>query len=120
MSVTQDKIAAGVARYLRAEMIPKIPDKGFRVILDAAAAMMEINPRIAESMLSNPLTAAVLRCTEDGLYDVETVGEALAQAAEIHGGLPVVIPAIPLISPTEKSLNFSANDIRAIVRNIAG
>ena len=120
MSVTQDKIATGMARYIRSEMMPKIPDRGFRVVLDAAAAMMEINPRIVESMLSSSLTAAVLRRTEDGLYDVETVSEALAQAAESQGGLPVVIPAIPLISPTEKSLNFSANDIRAIARSIAG
>ena len=120
MSVTQDKIATGVARYIRNEMMPKIPDKGFRVVLDAAAAMMEINPRIVESMLANPLTAAVLRRTEDGLYDMETVGEALAQAAESQGGLPVTIPAIPFISPTEKSLNFSANDIRALTRCIVG
>ena len=54
------------------------------------------------------------------MYDLDLVESALTRAMEAQGGLLVTIPAIPLISPHEKTMNFTANDIRTLKRYITG
>ena len=119
MQVTQAQIASGAARFIRNDVIPKIPDRGFRVVLDAAAAMAELSPQILDGLFKHPMAAVLLHPGENG-YDLDYLETALTSAVETHGGLPVVIPAIPLISREEKTLTFGAEDIRQLMRQIRG
>lgn len=119
MQVTQAQITSGAANFLRSEIIPKIPDKGFRVVLETAAAMVEMSPRIVDQVFRSPMVALLIQ-GQDGLYDLEHLEAALTKAMETHGGLTVTVPAIPLVSPTEKSMTFAAADIKSLMRYITG
>lgn len=119
MQVTKQQLLTGTANYVRAEMVPHVPDKGFRVVLEALAAMVELNPAALDKYLTGTVLAMVLQ-EKDGMYDLDLVESALTRAMEAQGGLLVTIPAIPLISPHEKTMNFTANDIRTLKRYITG
>lgn len=119
MQVTQAQITTGTANFLRSEIIPKIPDKGFKVVLETAAAMVEMSPKIVDRVFQSPMVALLIQ-GNDGLYDLEYLEAALTKAMEAHGGLTVTVPAIPLVSPTEKTMTFTAADIRTLMRYIQG
>lgn len=119
MQVTRQQILNGAANYIRSEMIPHIPDKSFRVILETLAAMVQMSPKAVDSFFENPMLSAVLQ-EKDGFYDLDIVESALVKATETYGGLELNVPKIPLLTKDEKTLTFSANDIRALKRNIEG
>lgn len=119
MQITRQQLLNGIAKYIRAEMIPHVPDKGFKVVLEAVAAMVEMRPQALDKLFDNPMVSAILQET-DGFYDLDVIETALAKAADTHGGLVLTVPSIPLLSKDEKTLSFSANDIRAIRRYIEG
>lgn len=119
MQITRQQMINGAAKYIRQEVIPHIPDKSVKVMLEALAASVEMSPQIANRYLDTPFVAAMLH-EQNGFYDLDAVEAALTKAMEAHGGLEVTIPAIPLISPQPKSMTFSANDIRALKRYMEG
>ena len=81
--------------------------------------MVELAPQAVDKYLSNPLVSAIMQ-EKDGMYDLDLVESALTRAMESQGGLQITIPAIPLISPNEKTMSFTANDIRTLKRYITG
>ena len=119
MQITRQQMLSGAARYIRGEVIPHIPDKGVKVMLEAMAAMVEMSPQTVSKYLDLPLVAAILQ-EKDGFYDLDMAEAALVKAMEDHGGLELTVPAIPLISPQPKSMTFTANDIRAMKRYMEG
>lgn len=119
MQITRQQMMSGAARYIRSEVIPHIPDKGVRVVLELLAGMVEMSPQAISKYLDMPLVAAVLQ-EKDGFYDLDMIEAALTKAMEAHGGLELTVPAIPLISPQPKSMTFTANDIRALKRYMEG
>ena len=119
MQVTKQQILNGTANYIREEMISRIPDKGFRVILEALAAIVQMAPQSIESFFENPMLATVMQ-EKEGLYDLSILESALTKATEAHGGLTISVPKIPLLTKDEKELTFSANDIKSIIRHIEG
>jgi hypothetical protein len=119
MQITRQQMLSGAARYIRGEVIPHIPDRGVKVVLDAFAGMVEMAPQAVSKYLDMPIVAAMLH-EQDGFYDLDMVEAALTKAMETHGGLELTVPAIPLISPQPKSMTFTANDIRAMKRYMEG
>ena len=119
MQITRQQMLTGASRYIRGEVIPHIPDKGVKVMLEAMAAMVEMSPQAVSKYLDMPLVAAILQ-EKDGFYDLDMVESALVKAMEAHGGLELTVPAIPLISPQAKSMTFTANDIRSMKRYMEG
>ena len=119
MQITKQQMLNGAAKYIRGEVIPHVPDKGVRVILEAGAAMVELTPHVVEKVLNHPLLAAILQ-EKDGFYDLDIAEAALVKAMEAHGGLEVMVPEIPLISPQPKTMTFTSNDIRAMKRYMEG
>ena len=119
MQITRQQMLNGAARYIRGEVIPHIPDKGVKVVLDVLAGMVELSPQVVNKYLDMPLVAAVLQ-EQDGFYDLDMIEAALTKAMDSYGGLELTVPAIPLISPQPKSMTFTANDIRALKRYMEG
>lgn len=119
MQITRQQMMSGAARYIRGEVIPHIPDKGVKVVLDVLAGMVEMSPQAVSKYLDMPLVAAVLQ-EQDGFYDLDMIEAALTKAVDSYGGLELTVPAIPLISPQPKSMTFTANDIRAMKRYMEG
>lgn len=119
MQITRQQMLSGAARYIRGEVIPHIPDKGVKVMLEALAAMAEMSPQMVSKYLDVPWASAILQ-EKDGFYDLDIAEAALVKAMEAHGGLEVTVPPIPLISPQAKSMTFTANDIRAMKRYMEG
>ena len=71
MQVTRQQILNGAANYVRTEMIPHVPDKGFRVILEALAAMVQMSPKAVDSFFENPMLSAGGSTTRPAcLYDI--------------------------------------------------
>lgn len=119
MQITRQQMLNGAARYIRGEVIPHIPDKGVKVVLDVLAGVVEMSPQAVSKYLDMPLVAAVLQ-EQDGFYDLDMIEAALTKAVDSYGGLELTVPAIPLISPQPKSMTFTANDIRAMKRYMEG
>lgn len=117
MQVTKQQILNGAADYIRIEMIPHVPDIGFRTILEALAAIVQMAPKSIDSIFDNQMLSAVLQ-EQDGFYDLDLIESALVKAIETHGNLEIIVPKIPLLSKDEKTLKFSANDIKALKRHI--
>lgn len=119
MQITKQQMLTGAAKYIRGEVVPHIPDKSVKVIMEMLAAMVETSPKIVNQYLDMPVVAAILQ-EQDGFYDLDMVEAALAKAIDTYGGLEVTVPAIPLISPQPKSMTFSASDVRAMKRYMEG
>lgn len=113
MQITMQQMINGAAKYIRSEMIPHVTDRVLRVALETISSMVEMNPQIVIKYLGSPLVSIALG-EKEGYYDLDAIESALSKAVEIHGGLELTIPAIPLISPREKTFTFSANDIRTM------
>ena len=119
MQISRQQMLNGAAKYIRSEVLPHIPDRGVKVVMETLAAMVEMSPKIVNQYLEMPVIAAILQ-EQDGFYDLDMVEAALVKAIETHGGLEITVPAIPLVSPTAKSMTFSASDIRAMKRHMEG
>ena len=119
MQVTRNQIIAGAANFIRSEVIPHVPDKSFRAILEAGAAMVEMAPQMADRDFNHPVIAAMLR-EQDANYDLDFAEAAVVKAMEAHGNLTLTVPGIKWISPETKTLTFSPNDVRTLKRYITG
>lgn len=119
MQATRAQIISGAANFLRGEVIPHIPDVTFRGMLEAGAAMVEMAPQMADKLFNNPMFAAMLQ-EKDGAYDLDFAESAICKAMEKHGNWSITIPGMKWISPQEKTLTFTPNDVKALKRYIAG
>lgn len=115
MQITKQQMLNGAARYIRNEVIPHIPDKGVRVVLEMLATTGELQPAVFGKYLDTPLVSAILQ-EKDGFYDLDIAEATLTKSMEAIGGLELTVPAIPLISPHEKTMTFTANDVRTLKR----
>lgn len=119
MQATRAQIISGAANFLRSEVIPHIPDVTFRGMLEAGAAMVELAPQITDKYFALPIVAMALQ-EKDGAYDLDFTEAAICKAMEKHGNWTVTIPGIKFISPQEKTLTFTPNDVKTLKRYIAG
>lgn len=120
MNVTKQQIVNGIVKYAKDEVIAKIPDKPFKMAVAIAISMFESNTEFASKIFENDIVSAILGKKDDDTYDIDKIGDALEKTLNEYGDFPVTIPAIKFISPTEKTLNFSSRDIRALKDYITG
>lgn len=120
MNVTKQQIVNGITKYVKDEVIEKITDKPFKIAMAVGISMLENNAEIANKFFENELVLAILGKNDDDTFDIEKISEALEKALTEYGDFPVIIPAIKFISPTEKTLNFSSRDIKALKNYIVG
>ena len=119
MQTSKAQMLKGASDYIRKEVVPHIPDKGVRIMLETLAVMVEMQPEAVNKILQHPIVGIVLQ-EKDGMYDLDALESALTKAVEMHGGLELTIPAIPLISPSEKHMSFTAEDIKKLKKYMEG
>lgn len=115
MEVTKSQLVNGIIAYVKSEVIAKIPDKPFRMTLSAGVNLLEVKPEIADVIFEHPLLKA-----QNGVFDIDLLEQVLVKTIEEHGDFPLTIPAIKFISPTEKELRFTADDVRRMRNYIVG
>lgn len=115
MEVSKAQIINGVVNYMKAEVISKIPDKGFRMTLSAMVNLAEARPEVCDVIFNHPLLHS-----ESGVYDIDLLDQVLIKTIEEYGDFPITIPAIKFISPTEKEMRFTADDVRKLKNYIVG
>lgn len=115
MEVSKGQMISGIIRFMRSDVIAKIPDKPFRMTLSAMVNLVEVKPEAADFIFENPILKS-----ETGMYDIELIEKVILKTIEEYGDFPITIPAIKFISPTEKELRFSADDVKKLKEYITG
>lgn len=119
MNVTKAQIINGVVKYAKAEIINKITDKPLKMLLATGVSMLEVNSSIADSIFENDFISKILS-ENGGMYDIDSAIDVIEKTMNEYGDFPVTIPAIKFISPVEKQLTFTVNDIRKLKEYIVG
>lgn len=109
MEVSKGQLISGLVRFAKTDVISKIPDKPFRMTLSALVNLIEVRPEAADVIFNNPLLKS-----ENGMYDIDLLEQVITKTIDEYGDFPVVIPAIKFISPNEKELRFTSEDVRKL------
>ena len=112
MKVNRNQIITGLDQYIHADVMSKIPDRSLLIALEMGLTWLKRHPERIDSYLKF--------CETNGEYDLDEIIEIAQGALKTHGAFPVTVPAIPFISPAEKILSFSADDIATLKQYIEG
>ena len=118
MRVTKDQIINGVISFVETDVIPQVDDKATQIIASIAVKAVKANTKLVDSVFENQLVKTLLDVGEDGTYEIEGLFKSIEESVREFGAFPVELPAVPFISPTEKTLKFDAKDVSEIKRLI--
>lgn len=113
MEVSRGQLVSGATRFAKNEVIGKIPDKSFKMVLSMLIDLLEAKPELADSFLK-PMA------NERGMYDMDLLEHLLVRTMDEYGDFPIIIPAIKFISPQEKELRFNSDDVRKLREYVGG
>ena len=113
MEVSKGQLVSGATRFARHEVINKISDKPFKMVLSMLVDLLEAKPELADSFL-------VPMANERGMYDMDLLERIACKTMDEYGDFPVIIPAIKFISPHEKELRFNSDDVRKLREYVGG
>ena len=111
---SKNQIVNGLIKYAELEVISKIEDKALQIILGIGVVALKRNQDMIDAILKNPIIGYLVKETEDGKYDLDELFDIINETLKTYGKLPVTIPAIKFISPVEKTLKFSTDDINKL------
>ena len=119
MRVSLQQIAEGVASYAESEIIPKMgADKSAQILVTVGINALRANPKYLENVLNQGIMRTLLDVDEENMYELDGLYNAVNEALQKYGTYTVVLPPIPVLSPTEKKMKFGADDIDALRREI--
>lgn len=115
MRVTKSQIVHGVADYIQGDIVPKMSNgRAMQILVSIGANAVAANGKMLDAVFTNHVVQALLDDDGSGTYELSGLVEAMQKSIEQFGSFPVQVPAIPLISPAEFTLNLSASDVEAI------
>ena len=117
MRVRKSQLVKGFLNYIENEVIPQVDDKTTQILASVAVKSVKANPAIADKFLENALVKPLLDENEDG-YNIDTLFNAIGESISQYGSFTVTIPAVPLLSPSEKIFSFKQSDFDEIRRRI--
>lgn len=112
--INSEQIIKGFIKYLNTEIIPCIDDTFTKLLLRTFTITAESNSKAYEKAISSFVKSgfvADMLHTENDVFEIEMLIDALRQAVNECGELVVKIPPIKFVSPEEKTLSFNAADI---------
>lgn len=113
MEVSRGQLISGATKFAKHEVIGKVTDKNFKMVMSMLVNLLEVKPELADEFLK-PMA------NERGMYDMDLLEMVLCKTMDEYGDFPVVIPAIKFISPTEKELRFNSDDVRKLRDYVMG
>lgn len=112
MRVTKSQIVAGLTDFVRDAILPKLAgDRAVQIIATVAVNAAMANNKLVDSVLDNAMIQALLEGDEGGTYEISGILNAMRSAIDQYGFFPVTVPAIPLLSPREITVQLSAADV---------
>lgn len=119
MKVTKQQIIKGVIEFAKKDILDTIMDKPLQIILATGITALETNPSLADSIFENPMVSTILK-EQNGQYDIDDIFAIIETTLNEYGDFPIIIPKIKFITPCDKELRFSANDIKRLKTYIGG
>ena len=113
MEVSRGQLVSGATKFAKNEIINKVTDKNFKMVMSMLVNLIEVKPELADEFLK-PMANA------NGMYDIDLLETVLCKTMDEYGDFPIVIPAIKFISPTEKELRFNSDDVRKLRDYVMG
>ena len=97
-----ERLINGVSEYVKREVMPNISDAGTKIVISTAIAAVKRDPSVLPALeMIN-----------------ETWIDALMESVKEYGSVSITIPKIPLISPAESKLTFTASDLERLKQYI--
>lgn len=119
MRVSKTQIINGFIDYIENEVVPKMgADRSMQIIIDVGANMVRTNSKLTDAIFAHPILASLLEQDDGGMYEIEKLFDTLEASVQKFGYLPITINPIPIISPSEKELKFTTDDIAEIKKRI--
>ena len=115
MKVSRNQIVAGLELFIRNDVMSKITDRALNIVIETALVLLKRRPEKLDRLLQLDFFHE-----DHGQYDLDEIAQVLQDVLSRQGAFPVVIPAVPFVSPAEKVLSFSADDVATLKRYIEG
>lgn len=119
MRASVENIANGIVKYIRQEMLPVVPDKAVKMVLDGAGIILETKPDIIGNYLRNGMIGNILSA-ENGMYDVDMAADVLGKLMQKYGNYEMEIQPIKFLLKDGARFTFSEEDVRKIKTYIEG
>lgn len=122
MRIDKSKIINGIVSYTEKEVIPKLSDdKAMQIILSIGVNTIRGNSELTNKIFNNDIIKTIGQYDKsDSTYCLDSIFEYAIDSVNRYGYLPVKIPAISFISPTEKEMKFNSKDIEILKSYIEG
>lgn len=115
--INSEQLISGFIKYITAEIIPCVEDTFTKLALKTFAITAESHTpaytKAVDDFMQRPFISDIVKA-EDGVFDVESLIDAVRQAVNECGELTIKIPPVRFISPQEKTLTFKASDISSL------
>lgn len=112
--INAEQIIRGFVKYLNTEIIPCIDDTFTKILLRTFTITTESNADVYVKAITDfaktEFISDILH-TENEVFEIEAIIDAIRQAMNECGELTVKIPPIKFISPKEQTLSFNAADV---------
>lgn len=118
MRVTKQQIVNGIVSYIESEVLPQVDDRSVKILASIAIKSIQSNSKMQDMIFANPVVKTLLIEDESGTYEIDELFRVISESIDQYGSFPVEIPPIPLISPSQKTLNFNGQDIAEMKRRI--
>ena len=122
MRVDKNRLITGIATFVETEVIGKMTDdRAAQIVLSVAVKAIRTNPNIADKFLGNDIVRMVLNYENQNgkeSYDIDGMADMISESVRKYGYFPVLLPAVPFISPREKELKFGPDDVNRLKRYI--
>lgn len=113
---TKKEINEGLYKFLENDLIPNIEDKQVKFILSMVKNGIKNNSDMIDSFLNNSMVASMIT-ESNGEYNINKFANCMKTILE-DSYYPIEIPKVPLLSPEEKCIKITANDIDSLMNYI--
>lgn len=118
MVVSKSEVSKGIGKFLEQVVASNLDDspalKGMILLI---AKRFENSEDLIDKAMSNDIVRAILATDDAGAVDIDALETDVADTIESIGGIPITVPAIPLITG-ERTFTFYAQDVKELARLI--
>ena len=113
--IKPEQMVLGFAKYLNKEVLPCVQDSFTKIAIRMFAVSTELKAETLKNfmgdILKNQFVSEFFEVDENGCFNIEFFVDTLRKAIDECGELVVKIPPIKFVSPEEKILRFTSEDV---------